>query len=124
MDKDKALYQTGQFKLSNVTQVQNYIVVLYSSLVEFREPIIDTQQSLTQTSTSLSNGILTASFTRPIVSSDKSHDLDLDVCRNIWWGYDGNVTNFSPLNVTRPAKLGYFSDQICLPNNCQGKSIE
>ena len=80
--------------------------------------IIDTQQNIEQTSTSLSNGILTASFTRPIISSDKSRDLDLDVCRNVWWGYGGNVTNFSPIT------FGHFNVQICLPKNCQGKCIK
>ena len=97
---------------------------MYSWVVELNQPIIDAQQNITQTSTSLSNGILTVSFTRPIISRDKSHDLDLNVCRNVWWAYDGNVTNFSPLEINSPAKLGYFNVQICLPNNCQGKCIK
>ena len=87
--------------------------------------IYDTQQDLTQTSTSLRNGILTASFTRPIVSSDNTHDVDLDICRSVFWTYDGNVSNFtSPFTpVSRGTRFGTFNIPICLPNNCQSKSI-
>ena len=85
-------------------------------------PVYDPQQDLTQTSTSLSNGILTASFTRPIVSSDKTHDVDLDVCRFVGWIYGGNVSNFtSPFTIASMSPhVGLFNMKICLPDNCQG----
>ena len=96
---------------------------IYSWVVRITNVTIDTQQDIEQTSTSFSNGTLTVSFTRPIVSSDKSHDLDLDVCRNVWWAYGGNVIDLKPIEVSLPAKLGYFDVQICL-NNCQRKYIK
>ena len=87
--------------------------------------VYDTQQDLTQTSTSLCNGILTASFTRPIVSSDKNHDTDLNVCRFVVWVYNGNVSNFtSPFTIeSKGLRIGSFNNHICLPPNCQGKFI-
>ena len=68
------------------------------------------------------NGILTASFTRPIISSNKSHDLDLNVCRNVWWAYSGIVNDLSPFQVSSPVNFGYFNIQICI-NNCQDISV-
>ena len=99
-----------------------FFVVLYSWTVEGNRPTIDTQQNITQTSTSLSNGILTASFTRAIISSDKSHDLDLNVYRNVWWAYSGIVNDLSPFQVSSPVNFGYFNIQICI-NNCQDISV-
>lgn len=62
------------------------------------------------------------SFTRPIVSSDKTQDLDLDVCRHILWNYNGTVTNFtSPITFNHTTQVvDFFEIQICLPDNCQG----
>ena len=89
-----------------------------------KRAVYDTQQDLTQTSTSLSNGILTASFNRPIVSSDTNQDVDLDVCRFVFFTHDGNVSNFtSPFTAESLGIIGVFDNLICLPNNCQSKCI-
>ena len=119
MEKAKALYKTGQFELLNNLASLTFVVL--HRWIEGDTRPHDMQQDLTQTSTSLSNRVLTASFTRPIVSSDEAQDVDLDVCRNVVWAYDGNVTSFTPyLIVSDPAKVGFFDDQICLPVNCTG----
>ena len=72
----------------------------------------------------MSNGTLTVSFTRPIVSRDKSRDLNLDVCRNVWWSYGGNVISTDPIEIGFPAKYSYFDVQLCLQKSCQGMCIK
>lgn len=119
MGKGKALWKTGPLMI----RYTNSFVVLHRWLIIRERAVYDTQQDLTQTSTSLCNGILTASFTRPIVSSDKTQDVDLDICRFVFWTYDGNVSNFtSPFTpVSRGTLFDVFNIPICLPNNCQSK---
>ena len=119
MDKGKALWKTGLL-LDNVPYSN---CILFRWFISSGFPPYDTQQDLTQISTSLSNGVLTASFTRPIVSSDKTQDLDLDVCQYyILWTYGGTVTNFtSPVTLNPSTQIfGVFDTKICLPDNCQG----
>ena len=120
MAKDKALWKTGLLIIIR-SNLFNFFVLHRWLTGENESPVYDTQQDLTQTSTTLSNGILTASFTRSIVSSDKTHDHDLNVCRHILWGYGGNVSNFtSPFTFgSNLSYFGIFDTQICLPDVCQ-----
>ena len=49
-----------------------------------------------------------ASFTHhPIVNSDKTQDLDLDVCQYyVLWSYGGTMTNFtSPVTLNYTAQI-------------------
>ena len=101
---------TRLVSLSYLNNLAALLFVVVHRWIEGDNHPRDIQQDLTQTSTSLSNRVLTASFTRPIVSSDKDQDVDLDVCRNVVWAYDGNVTDFSSLliEVSNPVKIGFL----------------
>ena len=80
-----------------LTHLLSYIDGWQLGIVLF---MIHNQQDLTQTPTSVCSGILTALFTYPIVSSDNTYDVDLDVCQFVAWVYNRNVSNFtSPITI-------------------------
>ena len=84
--------------------------------------VLDTIQNLESNSTSLSAGFLTLNFTRPIISPDKTQDLDLNVCRYVIYIYGGAVDSFTMPTFTvsnAPTGFGIFPNQLCL-QNCQG----
>ena len=84
--------------------------------------LLDTIQNLESNSTSLSGNFLTLNFTRPIISPDKTQDLDLNVCQYVIYIYGGTVDSFtSPNSFGIPPGFGIFPNQLCL-QNCQGMS--
>ena len=87
---------------------------------------LDVQQDIEDTSTELSNGLLTVNFTRPIVSTDNVQDIDLDACRYLVWTYGGIVDSFVSPNFTfanLPKAFGTFDGQICL-QSCAGMELQ
>lgn len=87
---------------------------------------LDAQQDIEDTSTELSNGLLTVNFTRPIVSTDNDQDIDLDACRYLVWTYGGIVDSFVSPNFTianLPKAFGTFDGQICL-QSCEGMELQ
>ena len=74
-------------------------------------------------SASLSNGLLTVNFTRPIIiiiwQNATAEDVSLDGCRFIGFAYGGIAESFvSPVNISGPTSIGLFDRQICL-QTCQ-----
>lgn len=86
-------------------------------------PDYDRQQDLTRTFTGLSNGLRILNFTRPIISTDKQQDIDLNACRYVRWAYGGTAM-LDQLNeasiITLPTRSGAFGGQICLQECRQG----
>ena len=82
---------------------------------------MDTEQNLEDTSASLSDGFLTVNFTRPIISPDKTQDLDLNMCQYVIYVFNGTVMgSFSlPSVFDTPSGFGLFPMQLCL-QYCQG----
>lgn len=83
----------------------------------------DTQQDLINTSTTLSNGIRTVIFTRPIISSDNVNDTDLNTCHYAGWGIGGSVESVTPgmaASISGPTQVGSFDGQVCItqPSTC------
>ena len=83
---------------------------------------MDTEQNLENTSALLSGDLLTVNFTRPIISPDKTQDLDLNVCQYVIYVFNGAVVGSfsspSGFNITFSIGFGVF--QLCL-QYCQGK---
>lgn len=78
---------------------------------------IDTQVDITSTSTVVASGVRTTSFTRPIISTDKVNDTDLNTCHYIGWAYGGVVESYTPdqlPSISQPTILGVFDIPICL----------
>ena len=104
-------------------------VFIFSFLITFRyiesafSNVLDTNQNLESNSTSISGSFLTLNFTRPIISPDKTQDLDLNVCRYVIYIYGGTVDSFTmPTFTLSNAPTGFGIFQLCL-QNCQGMSM-
>uniref|UniRef100_A0A1X7VNC9 DOMON domain-containing protein n=1 Tax=Amphimedon queenslandica TaxID=400682 RepID=A0A1X7VNC9_AMPQE len=81
--------------------------------------MLDTEQNLEDTSASLSNGLLTVNFTRPIISPDNyNQDLDLNVCQYVIYVFNGAVMGSfsSPSGFNIPTGFGILPMQLCLQN--------
>ena len=93
-------------------------------------PRYDANQDVMNASASLSNGLLTVNFTRPIIiiiwQNATAEDVSFDGCRFIGFAYGGIAESFvSPVNISGPMSIGLFDRQICL-QTCQfseGKNI-
>ena len=87
-------------------------------------PRYDANQDIMNASASLSNGLLTVNFTRPIIiiiiwQNATTEDVSLDDCRFIGFAYGGIAESFvSPVNISGPMSIGLFDRQICL-QTCQ-----
>ena len=84
-------------------------------------PRYDANQSLRNTSISLTNGIMTMSFVRDIISDD-SDDISINKCVYILSSWGGSVTTFtSPAQFNRHTATQVFTTQICLDQCTSGK---
>ena len=86
-------------------------------------PRCDASQDIMNASASLSNGLLTVNFTRPIIiiiwQNATTEDVSLDGCRFIGFAYGGIAESFvSPVNISGPTSIGLFDWQIFL-QTCQ-----
>ena len=84
-------------------------------------PRYDANQDIMNASASLSNGLLTVNFTRPIIiiiiwQNATAEDVSLDDCRFIGFAYGGIAESFVlPVSISGPIlSIGLFDWQICL----------
>lgn len=86
-------------------------------------PQYDANQSLRNTSISLTNGTMTMSFIRDIISDD-SNDTSINKCVYILSSWGGAVTNFtSPAQFDRHTETYVFTTQICLDQCTSGSTV-
>ena len=78
------------------------------------EPPIDQTQHVTNTEVTITEGVMTMKFTRPLNSGDSS-DLSLTDCRYFLYGWGGPANVASKSIGYHPSTPIVSADKICLP---------
>ena len=67
-------------------------------------PIVDGSQDISRLAVTLENGVTTISFVRPLNTTDRSGDIDLDRQFYMLWAIGGNVNNYQANDLNSIAR--------------------